>query len=217
MPRSEKFTGEKLAALEKDKEVLQFLEALENASANFSTEERKGLEKIAEALLSKNLDSISNISGAAYSAITIYKKNDEYLLHAGANIDPEHKNLFKSIEYRNCAEKQASMSARNSDQLNNDYLRYLFLYRRPDKEYPPEKLLPCIDCTHKYVLDLVKNQGNLVIVLPDSKERNFFIEKHTASNEIHQLNQKLFYKVFNSEDLNFLRIEQSLGSRVLEE
>lgn len=170
-------------------------------------------------LKAKTKDSQCQISHAYYSAIHFYKQNDKLKIHAGANIDPSRKELLQDKTHRNCAEKQAALSAKNCDKLSNNEMQIMFLYRRkdPSRFLGPEKLLPCLDCYQSYIKDLIKNNGYLVLIIDDDEKRNFFNKEGFDSNiktlEINK--EKVFYKIFNKHEMNFLHIEKVLGSSAL--
>lgn len=137
------------------------------------------------------------------------------MIHAGANIDPSSIELLKSRKHRNCAEKQAAISAASEDLLSNDQMRIMFLYRKQDKKLKAEKLLPCIDCYETYINDLIKNKGLLVLIIDDNEERVFVNDKH-YDNSIKTLNG-INYKIFDAAAMHNLNIETVLGARVCAE
>lgn len=177
---------------------------------------KEGLALISQIIKAKTKDSRCSISQAYYSAIHFYKQNEELKIHAGANIDPSRRELLKIKEHRNCAEKQAALSAIKIDKLSNPEMHMMFLYRRKDpaRFLAAEKLLPCPDCYQRYIKDLIKNNGYLVLIVDDAEKRNFFskdgFDSSIKSIEINK--QKIFYKIFNKHEMSFLNIEKTLGA-----
>lgn len=148
------------------------------------------------------------------------KANKKYTIHAGANIDPPSAHLMGSVKHRNCAEKTAVVSACEHDNQDFDNLKYIFLYRREKAYgvYAPEKLLPCSDCQGKYFGQLIKNDGKLIIFLNNNIPRNFFKENTPfyTSTSIDTLtvnpSQSIYYRIFTSAEIPYLKVEQVLGS-----
>lgn len=213
-------TGEKLSFLESNSEVQSFCKLLkERDTKDFDKHHKHGFELLVDALIEKNKDSLHQITGAAYSSILVYNTDADLKIHAGANIDPKHADHLTDIEHRNCAEKQAGISA-SVDELSNKHLDLMFLYRRPehDRDHDPEKLVPCSDCARNYLFDLQQNNGKLVIILPDARFREFLVEDGSYhpdhSVDIIQASQsKIFYRIINARELPFLKIEKDLGSQ----
>ncbi len=215
------FTGEKLKQLENLESVQSFCAAIEaDKYSNFDLLEEEGLRQLVAALLDKNSDAQSPISNTAYSAVMIYRGANGYSVHAGANIDPARPEWLKLPQYRNCAEKQAALSA-TKDGLKNNNMVAMLLYRRQEAHalLKEEKLLPCLDCTRNYLYDLVANRGKLIILMPNNSPRKFFIETDMEldSNHISPValaERTLYYKIFKPNELNFLKLEKQLGARV---
>ncbi len=214
-------TAERLFQIERLQSFQNFCDdLLHNTYDSLNPSQEEALRLLFEALLEKNLDSRSEISKAAYSALMIYRQEDSYRLYAGANIDPQKPEYFKNPEYRNCAEKQTAQAAAR-DGLSNKNLIAIFLYRRQseDSDLNVEKLLPCLDCTRNYLYDLLSNQGKLILLLPNEHKRQFFIQTNLDLDTNHiqaiALRERLmYYKIFKPYELNFLRIEKQLGARV---
>jgi len=215
------FTGENLSRLASLESVQSFCKALaENKYSGFDLLEDEGLRQLVAALLTKNQEAHAPISNTAYSALMIYRSKQGYSLHAGANIDPARAEWLKLPQYRNCAEKQAALSASKNGLKNNNMVAML-LYRRQEAHalLSEEKLLPCLDCTRNYLYDLVANQGKLIVVMPNNNPRKFFIETDMELDSNHIMpvalaEQVLHYKIFKPTELNFLKIEKQLGARV---
>ena len=188
-----------------------------------STQNIDSLKFIYKELVKKTMNSISPISKALYSSITVYKKNTGYLIHAGANIDPQSIELLKIPEHRNCAEKQAAISAYRNDEETNDNLKLLFLYRKPNGEpkFPAEKLIPCMDCYQAYLQDLQANNGKLVLILEDNEPRDFVNANYCQSEEVNKIKTIesedgtcIHYVIIPSDAMRYLNIEIELGARV---
>lgn len=220
---SEKYTGQKLDFLEKSRSVKVAVQGLyDGHTQDFNDEENHGLEFIVRSLYEKNKDSQCQISNAAYSAIFIYNVRDDLKIHAGANIDPDHKHLFSSPEHRNCAEKQAATSAKKNDDLSNAELDLIFLYRRPDerRQFYPEMLVPCPDCHANYIHDLIDNNGKLIVILADDMPDSFLRpgspleEKEICSFETLHGMRGFYYKILDADELRHLKIEEKLGAKV---
>jgi cytidine deaminase len=219
------YTGTKLSDLENLDSMVKFFDSLlEGDSLSISSASNlESLSLISNQLLNKTKDAISPISQALYSSITVYKKKSGYLIHVGANIDPSSKDLLKIPEYRNCAEKQAAISAYRNDQESNDNLKILFLYRKPNGEptFPAEKLIPCKDCYQSYLQDLQRNMGKLVLILSDNVPREFINANHCKSKEINLIKSiesktfgLIYYVIIPSDAISYLNIEKELGARV---
>ncbi len=215
------FTGEKLKQLENLESVQSFCRAVEsNKYSSFDLLEEEGLRRLVAALIDKNNEAHAPISNTAYSAVMIYRTKHGYSVHAGANIDPARPEWLKLPQYRNCAEKQAALSA-SKDGLKNNNMVAMLLYRKQEPEalLKEEKLLPCLDCTRNYLYDLVANQGKLIVVMPNNSPRRFFIETDMELDSNHIMpvalaDRTLYYKIFKPTELNFLKIEKQLGARV---
>lgn len=173
------------------------------------------MKLIQEALLLKSKDAIAPLSGAAYSSLQVYSSDDKLMIHAGANIDPSSIELLKSRKHRNCAEKQAAISAAAKDLLNNSKMRVMFLYRKQNTKLKAEKLLPCSDCYKTYIPDLIKNKGHLILILDDNSARKF-VDDPAYDNSIKTLGD-IHYKIINADAMPNLNIEKSLGARVCAE
>jgi hypothetical protein len=165
-------------------------------------------------LHSKAQDALAPISSAHYSAIHCYYKSNQLFIHAGANIDPSSIELLKSPKHRNCAEKQAALSASKNDSLTNKEMQIMFLYRINNSGMSAEKLVPCSDCYQSYIKDLIKNNGKLVLLLDDDSPRQFVSDDY--DNSISKLGET-YYKILNAKALMNLNIEESLGARVCTE
>jgi len=218
-----KHTGTKLANLTAPRAILDFFTLLETGKdSNWTSQEFLVLRKLASHLLAKSNDAINPISNTSYSAVLVYKKNNNYLLFSGANIDPECKEDLKNPLKRNCAEKQAAITAQRIDGLNNSELRFMFLYRKqkPSECVPACKLVPCRDCYEKYLVDLIKNNGRLVLIMDDNIDRVFLQKPEGAPviEKVHSIDlgegARVNYKIFSADAMKFLQIENSLGERV---
>jgi len=220
-----KLTGTKLNNLEKLTTVKSFLNAiLQDKVGDWNQDEVLGFSEIYHELIHKINDCIAPLSNAFYSSIMIYGKgNPSYLIHAGANIDPDTKEQLKDPVHRNCAEKQAAVSASKQDNETNENLKVLFLFRKSQHHevFPAEKLIPCKDCYRTYVEDLMANKGKLVLVIEDSEYKDFFLpgyEKAEQANKIRTIKStrdgSVNYVVIDSEAMKFLKIEPQLGARV---
>ncbi len=215
-------TGEKLEFLEKEADVKNICKSIKlDQFKKFSKKEAKGLGLLFNALKEKSKDSHSPHSNASYSSILAYDIAKHFHLHAGANLDPEDPEHLSDPYHRRCAEKQASLSAKSYD-LKNEHLDLIFLYREPEdeREHDPEMLVPCSDCARNYLLDLVKNQGKLVILLPDDKPRAFLEENNPINNDnsvttMDSPSGKVYYRIINTDELPYLKIEGSLGGKVI--
>jgi cytidine deaminase len=141
---------------------------------------------------------------------------DKFAIHAGANIDPEHAWQLKEAQYRNCAEKQAFLSAA-LEGLSLDNLDYIFVYRKPEssRKYNPEMLTPCIDCYSKFVLPLMANKGQLAIVSKFSCGDEFLVDtKHNRECHTDILSGENNIILFRANCLKILKIEARLGSHI---
>lgn len=163
-----------------------------------------------------SLSAIAPISHAFYSCILVFENNGRFLVHAGSNIDPLKKENLKNIKFRNCAEKQASLSAFEEDDLMNDKLKILFLFRLDNKikKLSSEKLLPCKDCYEKYIVDLYKNNGVLVLVSEEMESQDFLLDQSKASVQI-SFDDEFRFVFLKAEDLKQLNLEQGLGSNIV--
>lgn len=228
-------TGEKFEFLEESDNVRKAAKAIVKSnlqpgdSPSFAPEEKVGFAELVEALIQKSMDAHNPISNAAYSSFLIYHAMDDIKIHAGANIDPHHHDHFSSPEHRNCAEKQAHLSAQSaaeSGELELDCLDLMLLFRKPqeDREHHPEMLVPCSDCATKQLLDLYDNNGKLVLVLPDDSEREFLVNGNPLNNDHKPSSfeietdegekRKYFYRIITHEEFPYLRIEANLGSKI---
>jgi cytidine deaminase len=201
MPRAKRsgknFTGERLSSLE--------------PIFKRAADENSNLNKIFEALIVKNQDSISPISNAAFSAIMLFKSGK---IFCGANVDPEEASLLKFPEHRNCAEKQAALAALSESEKIED-LKQLFLYRRPDKERKryAEMFLPCLVCNKDYLKHIFNNEGSFFLLLNDDRIRDFIEGKNRGVLKKISINgETFFYTEISGEDLLRLKKEKSLGS-----
>jgi len=195
----------------------------------------QGLKNVYNAIIEKNRDSICPISNAAYSAVAVFQKNNKnsfksqftnssenqnYIIHAGANIDPAHPSLLPCKEHRNCAEKQAISSACENDRQDLRDLKFLFLYRRSKSYgfYSPEKLLPCKDCQERYFKYLSQNKGKLIIFSNENIPR-YFLNPESNINEnpffeslFINSEQSIFYRIFSADEIPHLKVEANLGA-----
>lgn len=116
-------------------------------------------------------------------------------------------------KFRNCAEKQASLSALENDRLTNKNLKILFLFRLDNKikKLNAKKLLPCKDCFDKYVNDLKQNNGTLALISEEMDSKDFL----TDSADIKEIRFDKFRMIFfKGEELLRLNLEKKLGSNV---
>ena len=220
-----KLTGTKLNNLEKTTTVQSFLNSiLQDKVEDWNQDEVLGFSEIYHELIHKISDCIAPLSSAFYSSIMVYGKgNPSYLIHAGANIDPETKEQLKDPIYRNCAEKQAAVSALKEDNETNKNLNVLFLFRKAQHHeiFPAEKLIPCKDCHRTYIEDLMANNGKLILVLEDSEQREFLLPGYEEAEQINKIRtfksamgESINYVVIDSDAMRFLKIEPELGARV---
>ena len=218
-----KHTGTKLTNLTSPRAILDFFTVLEQGKdASWTNQEFLVLRKLATHLLAKSCDAINPISHTSYSAVLVYKKNNNYLLFSGANIDPEQKEDLKNPLKRNCAEKQAAITAQRIDGLDNSQLRFMFLYRKQKTNecVPACKLVPCRDCYEKYLIDLIKNNGRLVLIMDDNVDREFLKNPNGTEvlEKVHSIDlgegARVNYKIFGASAMELLKIEDSLGQRV---
>jgi hypothetical protein len=137
------------------------------------------------------------------------------MVHSGSNIDPLKKENLKISKFRNCAEKQASLSALELDGLDNNKLKILFLFRLDNKikKLNAEKLLPCKDCFKKYIIDLQKNNGTLVLISEEMEADNFLQNGAKPETQINFDNQFRFI-FFQGDELSNLKLEDKLGSNI---
>jgi hypothetical protein len=157
---------------------------------------------------------IAPISHAYYSSILVFENKDKFFVHAGSNIDPLKKENLKIAKFRNCAEKQASLSALETDRLENKQLKILFLFRLDDKikELNSQKLLPCKDCFDKYIVDLKKNNGVLVLISEEMTANNFLTEASKIQEIRFEEEFRLIF--FKGDNLSKLHLEEKLGASV---
>jgi hypothetical protein len=219
------YNAESLPHLEHNVAIIKFFNSLNSSfidekwsySLRFNP---RAIRLLHDAILAKNLDSDCPISNAAYSSLSVFRNFDnEYKIYAGANVDPKTISLLKDTSARNCAEKQAIELGVRENNLRDD-LNLLFLYRRgkANGRYSAEKLLPCLDCYQKYVKQLIKNDGKLIIFLNNSHQREFFNEDAPFYNDprINKLvineQKNIYYRIFSSEELKYLKYEKSLGA-----
>lgn len=156
---------------------------------------------------------IAPISNAFYSSILVFQNKEKFLVHAGSNIDPLKKENLQIAKFRNCAEKQASLSALENDKLTNDKLKILFLFRLDNKvkKLNAQKLLPCKDCFDKYINDLRDNNGVLAIISEEMDSKEFLKDK----DDIQEMTFDDFRIVFfRGKELSQLNLEEKLGSNV---
>lgn len=214
-------TGSKLNDLESSPFVLDLLESIDKGKSNYwSSNQKQAWIDIWSSILLKNNQSVCPISSAFYSAILVYKKGSKYFIHAGANIDAPSRDLMTNPIYRNCAERQAAQSAFELDALNNSYLQMVFLYRKKTSSnlYPPEKLLPCMDCNAKYIKDLANNNGYLVLITDDNLPREFIAGDLSPESQLIStvsLGPRIVnYKILDASVLNKLKVESVLAGRI---
>lgn len=158
---------------------------------------------------------LAPISQAYYSSILVYKNKNGFLVHSGSNIDPLKKENLKIAKFRNCAEKQASLSALEIDRLDNNKLKILFLFRLDNKikKLSSEKLLPCKDCFEKYIIDLQKNNGTLVLI-SEEMEADDFLQNGAKPRSQINFDNKIRFIFFQGEELTKLKLESNLGSNI---
>lgn len=219
-----KTTGTKLTRLEKLDTVNKFLTAVLNGKTEaWQDDEALGFIELYKELVLKINDCIAPISKAYYSSIMVYKNGGGLCIHSGANIDPEKKEQLKEPIHRNCAEKQAALSASWHDQLSNRNLKILFLFRKSftNQKFSAEKLIPCKDCSRNYVEDLLKNNGKLVVILEDDQPRDFLTKSFDRADSINQIktlevskSHNMNYVIIDAEAMKFLKVESELGARV---
>lgn len=219
MKNNIKSTGEKLTSLENLRSIQELYRVIHNEQ-EFNSTSLDGLKLIKEALYTKSQDSDCLLSNAHYSAIHFYYDQSGLKIHGGANIDPSSYELFKSRKHRNCAEKQAALSA-TSEYLNNTAMQIMFLYRQSEagRTFQAEKLLPCRDCYENYIQDLIEKDGHLVLIIDDNMARKFLTTVH-GDNTIKTIEvdgQLINYKIFNAKQMMSLNIEIVLGGRVCAE
>ncbi len=216
-----KYTGSKLLDLENNNDISELYNVIQTGKSGYWTEqEKRAWLLIQQTMLTVSEKSICPISGASYSALLFYHRDKKLFIHAGANIDPESKDKFARTEYRNCAERQAAISAADVDHLTNNDLKMIFLYRKQASthHHVAEKLLPCSDCNSKYMQALVANGGHLILILDDNHHREFLEGGSTLSDQlVHTVSMGstiVNYKIFSSELIPRLKMETQLASRV---
>lgn len=93
-------------------------------------------------------------------------------------------------------------------------MKILFLFRLDNKikTLGAEKLLPCKDCFDKYIVDLKKNNGVLVLISEEMKAQDFLIESATAKEL--NFDDQFRFIFFKGDELSKLRLESSLGSNI---
>ena len=158
---------------------------------------------------------VAPLSQAYYSSILVYKNQDKYSVHAGSNIDPLNKENLRIAKFRNCAEKQAALSALEHDQLEAKDLKILLLFRLDNKvkKLDSKKLLPCIDCYKKYVEKLKTNNGVLVLISEEMEANDFLTDglKPDAQVSFDDQFRLIFFK---GDKLSKLKLEQGLGMNI---
>ncbi len=124
------------------------------------------------------------------------------------------KENLKNAKFRNCAEKQASLSALEADNLGNEFLKILVLFRldNKSKKLNSQKLLPCKDCFEKYILDLQKNNGVMIIISEEMQADDFILG--CALDKKISFADKFRFLFFYKEDMNNLNLEAQLGANV---
>jgi len=216
-----RFTGAKLTKIENDPKAIEAIEYLLAGKFSDSNSTDEILSALYKILQEKTSDCINPISQAYYSAIAIFEKNDKIYVHAGANIDPESPERFKDPDYRNCAEKQAMLSAAQADGLGQDALKLILLYRKIEtgQQMLPEKFIPCKICHRDYVHKLIDNQGYLLLFFEHEHDYNFFYDFELSNDykmrKIIDTNGKSFFlTVIDQVGLKQLKCETELGARV---
>jgi hypothetical protein len=210
-------TGFKYTDLEKSQQALDFFALLlkgfdrQELEQNFSKDFYEKLYLEAKSISKK---AIAPHSNAYYSSIFVFQKQGEFFVHAGANIDPQKKENLKNAKFRNCAEKQASLSALEADNLGNEFLKILVLFRldNKSKKLNSQKLLPCKDCFEKYILDLQKNNGVMIIISEEMQADDFILG--CALDKKISFADKFRFLFFYKEDMNNLNLEAQLGANV---
>lgn len=156
---------------------------------------------------------IAPLSHAHYACILVFQdtQSGEFFVHSGSNIDPGKKENFKIPKYRNCAEKQASLSALEIDSAENNELKILFLFRLDSriKFLNAQKLLPCSDCFNKYVPDLKNNNGVMVLVCEEMDSKDFLLDSKEARELIFERHRYVF---LSGDELSNLNLEPELGA-----
>lgn len=196
---------------------------MQNKIEDWDHEENQGFAQIYHELIHKINDCVAPLSSAFYSSIMVYQRKHEYLIHAGANIDPLKKEQLKDPIFRNCAEKQAALSAFIKDSETNADLKILFLFRKARRHevFPAQKLIPCKDCHRAYLEDLMANNGKLVLVIEDAEPREFLLPGYKEAERVNKIrffktamNEQVNYVIIYAAAMQFLKIEAELGARV---
>ncbi len=219
-------TGFKLNNFKQDPSLEKLLRYFDDPSTQaLDGELELVLKKIFHELKQISQQAQSPISHTKYGAIVVFDNQDEFSMHAGANIDPERPEFLKSPEHRNCAETQAVKSAKRCHDYNPASLKYIFLYRMLENKdsVHPQKLLPCKDCYQKYLLDLMSNKGKLVVFSDFDIDGSFFKSGYCFDEAFRSLpdqgldeHSSFYFKIFDHEKIPYLNIEKQLGARVLE-
>ena len=124
------------------------------------------------------------------------------------------KENLKIAKFRNCAERQASLSALENDGLHNNDLKILILFRLDNKvkKLTAEKLLPCMDCYEKFVIDLERNKGTMLLVSEEKEAQGFLKNNSKPIKELDFGNHRFLF--FKGEELSNLKLESELGSNI---
>lgn len=217
-------TGTKLSKLEKLDAVKNFVDSLLKGKVEeWTKDEALGFSEIYYELIHKINDCVAPLSNAFYSSIMIYENDSKYLIHSGANLDPENCEQLQNPIYRNCAEKQAAISAQKTDGATNKDLKAIFLFRKDHNReiFSSEKLIPCKDCYRTYLEDLIENDGKLILVIEDSQPREFLLPGYSEADSVNEIrtiktavDKAINYVIIDAEAMKFLRIEKELGARV---
>jgi uncharacterized Zn finger protein len=88
-------------------------------------------------------------------------------------------------------------------------LKILILFRLDNKvkKLTAEKLLPCTDCYDKYVIDLKKNNGVLIIISEESEAKHF-LKNNQELKELKYGDFRLMF--FKGEELEQLNLEPKI-------
>ena len=211
-------TGFKDESLEKSRETIDFFQSIlaisdiKQIKEEFNDEFLRGLyEHVKE--ISKT--AFAPISKAAYACSLVFEKDKQFLIHSGSNIDPGKKENFKLPKFRNCAERQASLSALEVDRLENNSVKIMVLFRLDNKvkKLNAQKLLPCKDCHEKYLLDLKKNNGCLLIISEEMESHDFLKSSSIQKHEL-VINDEFRLILFKGDELNDLNLEPELGASI---
>lgn len=206
-----KKTGFKNTELEKNLQAIDFFKVILNGFDTKSLEENFSESFFKDLYLEAKRVSetaIAPFSNAFYAAFCVFESKDGFHIHAGSNIDSMKKENLKIAKFRNCAEKQAILSALEKENLESNKLKILFLFRQNNKLLTAEKLLPCTDCYGKYITALRRNNG-IFVVISEEHGAKHFLKKDQRVKELKFDDFRLLF--FSDEELDQLNLEPEIG------